>query len=83
METIERLINKEGDWKATIAFSKEEALSQLNSNDFKIVLLCAGIDNELDLTAQLKTLYPTVPVVKHYGGGSGLLYAEIYQGLKS
>ena len=83
METIERLINKQGDWKATIAFTYDEAINKLSNTNFKMILLCAGIDQELELTEKLLELYPHLPVVKHYGGGSGLLYAEIYQGLKN
>jgi PleD family two-component response regulator len=82
METIERLINKQGDWNATIALTSYEAIEKLSETDFKMILLCAGIDQELELTEKLHQLHPSIPVVKHYGGGSGLLYAEIYQGLK-
>ncbi|WP_090991929.1 hypothetical protein [Pedobacter insulae] len=79
METIERLINKNGIWEATIAFTNDEALRELNSTNFKLVLLGAGIEKETQLIETLSQLYPALPVVTHYGGGSGLLYAEIYQ----
>ena len=81
MGTIERLINKEGIWKATIALSTEEAMRLAKSNLFNIVLLCAGIPEELDLKEKLAAIYPKLPIVKHYGGGSGLLFAEIHQAL--
>ncbi|MGF1922752.1 MAG: hypothetical protein ACQUHE_01135 [Bacteroidia bacterium] len=81
METIERLINKEGIWEATIAFSAEEAMSVFSEDDFKVALLCAGLENELKVREALLHLKPDVPVVKHYGGGSGLLFAEIHQAL--
>jgi PleD family two-component response regulator len=82
METIERLINKGGIWKATIAFSEYEALSLAQTKDFKVILLCAGIADELKLKEQLLALKPKLPLVKHFGGGSGLLFAEIYEALK-
>jgi PleD family two-component response regulator len=82
MGTIARLINKQDNWNATIALHADEAFSKLNEMNFKLILLCAGIDQELELAEKLHQLYPNIPVVKHYGGGSGLLYAEIYQGLK-
>lgn len=81
METIERLINREGIWKATIAISEDEALTYATTKDFKLVLLCAGLDGELSLKERLLLLRPNLPVVKHYGGGSGLLFAEINQAL--
>jgi PleD family two-component response regulator len=81
METIERLINKEGIWKATIALSEDKALANFAKKDFKLVLLCAGLAEELSLKEKLVKLKPNIPVVKHYGGGSGLLYAEIHQAL--
>lgn len=81
MATIERLINKESNWRATIAFSEDEALVCYGKENFKVVLLCAGLENELELKEKLLWLKPTIPVIKHYGGGSGLLFAEIYQAL--
>ena len=83
METIARLIDKEEKWLATIAYSVEEALVLYQSKDFSLVLICAGLnkDEENQLTLELKQLNSDLPIVKHYGGGSGLLYAEIYQGL--
>jgi len=81
METIERLINREGIWKATIAFSNDDALEKLHSTNFKMVLLCAGIDQEKLFKEKLLKLYPNLPVITHYGGGSGLLFAEIYQAI--
>jgi len=81
METIERLINKEGIWKATIALSEDEALAYFVTKDFRVVLLCAGLAEELLLKEKLLKLNPNLPVVKHYGGGSGLLFAEIHQAL--
>ena len=81
MQTIERLINREGIWKATIAYSDEDALLCISAKDIKLVLLCAGIEDELMLKEKLIMVKPNLPVVKHYGGGSGLLFAEIHQAL--
>ncbi|MES2417133.1 MAG: hypothetical protein V4541_03040 [Bacteroidota bacterium] len=83
METIARLVDKEGIWKATIAFSLNEALETVNTKDFKVALLCAGIPDEQTLLEKLAAVKPTLPIVKHYGGGSGLLFAEIYQALSA
>jgi hypothetical protein len=78
MKTILRLINNKPGWSGNAAFTANEAVEKGNTIVFDIVLLGAGLnENE---AGQIKAHY-TVPVVQHYGGGSGLLYAEIYQGL--
>lgn len=83
METIARLIDKEEKWLATIAYAVDEALEICKLKDFSLALICAGLskDEESLLSLGLKQLKADLPIVKHYGGGSGLLYAEIYQGL--
>jgi hypothetical protein len=46
-----------------------------------LILIGAGIteNDEKELRKKLKK--QNTPIVNHYGGGSGLLYAEIYQAL--
>ena len=85
LETIERLVNKEGQWLATLSYSVKEATSICLEKDFGLLLIGAGLreDEEVALTQQIALLRPKLPVVKHYGGGSGLLFAEIYQALAS
>ena len=85
METIARLINKEGKWKATIANSLLAACSVCKEKDFGLALIGAGLSDEEEsqLKQTLTDLKPDLPIVKHYGGGSGLLFAEIYQALAS
>ena len=83
MQTIARLINKGGKWQATIAFSVDEACDSCRQIKFGVALIGAGLsdEEEISLKARLQILRPQLPIVKHYGGGSGLLFAEIYQGL--
>lgn len=83
METIARLIDKEEKWLATIAYTVGEALALCKLKNFSLALICAGLskEEEKELSLGLKQLKSDLPIVKHYGGGSGLLYAEIYQGL--
>jgi PleD family two-component response regulator len=78
MQTILRLINNKPEWNGTIAFTAAEALAYSSTITFDIVLLCAGL--ETFEAEQIKAHFK-VPVVQHYGGGSGLLYAEVYQAL--
>lgn len=84
METIARLIDREEKWLATIAFSVDQAIQICFKKEFSLALICAGLstEDELSLNKRLKELYPNLPIIMHYGGGSGLLFAEIYQGLK-
>jgi len=85
MRTIARLIDGEEKWLATIAFSVEDALKICLEKEFGLALICAGLaqNEEVTLNSKLNELRPQLPIVKHYGGGSGLLYTEIYQGLQS
>ena len=79
MATILRLLNNKPSWHATGASTLTEVLTLGKEQKFDVVLIGAGI-NEND-TLKIKKTYQDIPVVLHYGGGSGLLYAEIYQAL--
>lgn len=83
LQTIVRLINNNPEWEATGAVSDEEAIAAFSSLPFKLVLLGSGIEkeNEEKLKATFKSHNPEISIVEHYGGGSGLLFAEIFQGL--
>jgi hypothetical protein len=83
MQTIARLIDKDGKWQATIALSLNSALEFCYAKDFSLVLIGAGIDEaeENIIKLHLETIGLIIPVIKHYGGGSGLLFAEIFQAL--
>lgn len=78
MPVILRLLNKKPSWTGHTAFSADEAMAKGKDIPFAVVLLGAGLTNDED--EQLRK-YFTVPVVQHYGGGSGLLFAEVYQAL--
>lgn len=78
MKTIIRLIEAKTQWNGHAAFSVEESKKLAESIAFNVVLLGAGLT-----TAESKAIKSifTVPVVQHYGGGSGLLFAEIYEAI--
>lgn len=82
-ETVARLINKMEDWHATITLSLNDALEQCYVKAYHVILIGSGITQAQEdvLNLHLEKLNATTPIVKHYGGGSGLLYAEIYQAL--
>jgi CheY-like chemotaxis protein len=83
MEVIVRLINGEKGWHATPALTNEEALDAFNKKDFDVVLIGGGVDQQsFDLLReQFEKKNPAIKIVKHYGGGSGLLFNEIHQAL--
>ena len=85
MKTIAKLIDRNEEWVATIAFSLVEAKEICSAKNFKMLLIGAGLEEfeEQALQEHLIENGFKIPMVKHYGGGSGLLYAEIYQALKT
>ncbi len=81
--TIARLIDKIDDWHASIALSLNHALENCYAKTFDVILIGSGISQEHEdvLKLHIEKINANTPIVKHYGGGSGLLYAEIYQAL--
>lgn len=84
MQTILRLINNKPEWSGVGAFNCEDAIEAFATQPCNVVLIGAGLTqaehNELCL--YFNQNHPAVPVVQHYGGGSGLLYAEVFEALK-
>ena len=81
--TIARLIDKIDDWHASIALSLNHALENCYAETFDVILIGSGISQEHEdvLKLHIEKINANTPIVKHYGGGSGLLYAEIYHAL--
>jgi hypothetical protein len=83
MQTILRLINNKPEWSGTGAFTCDEAMILFKDEIFDMVLIGAGLtqtEND-ELCLFFNSIKPNVPVVQHYGGGSGLLYAEVFEAL--
>jgi hypothetical protein len=83
MQTILRLINNKPEWRGTGALNLSEAKEMIEGEFYNLVLIGAGITPEetLEFTGFCKTINYSVPIIQHYGGGSGLLFAEVYQAL--
>ncbi len=79
MEVVNRLIRNHGNWNGTIAQTKQEALARLSAGTYDVVLLCAGVTNEdeADFRQFMEAVLPDAKLVRHFGGGSGLLESEI------
>jgi DNA-binding response OmpR family regulator len=83
LQTVVRLVNNNPDWECAGAGTDDEAILAFSAQDYKLVLLGGGIEEESEerLCAAFRALSPDIIIVQHYGGGSGLLTAEIYQAL--
>ncbi|MDP9077319.1 MAG: hypothetical protein M3O71_07855 [Bacteroidota bacterium] len=83
LQTVVRLVNNNPEWNATGAGTDDEAILAFSARPFRLVLLGGGIEKESEdkLCAAFRALNPDIIIVQHYGGGSGLLFAEIYQAL--
>jgi PleD family two-component response regulator len=83
LATVLRLLNNQESWHATGCTSIEEALQECNQEKYKILLIGAGltVDEEEELKRRVKEINPALKVIPHYGGGSGLLFAEIHLAL--
>lgn len=85
LDTIIRLIHTRPDWKASGVSSIEQAKQAIINPDYKIVLIGSGIDDsEIEhFAVYLSGIKPEIKIVKHYGGGSGLLFGEINHTLQN
>lgn len=83
LKTIARLINTDPDMNATAVSTLEQAITVLKSAFFDLVLVGSGlsVEEEHELSAAVKKMRQEIPLVFHYGGGSGLLFTEIRQAL--
>ena len=83
LQTVVRLVNNNPEWNATGVGTDEEAMLAFSARAYKLVLLGGGIEKESEdrLCAAFRALNPDIIIIQHYGGGSGLLAAEIYQAL--
>lgn len=83
LATVVRLVNNNPDWNATGCLSDEEAIAAFSTQDFKVVLLGGGVDeiSEYKLNEYFRAEKPNIKIVQHFGGGSGLLSAEIFEAL--
>lgn len=81
MDTILRLINNNSEWHATGALTVTSAKELFNINTYNIILLGNGLSTqeEQEMTDMAQTA--NTKVIQHFGGGSGLLFGEIYEAL--
>lgn len=81
MAVVERLLRSQPGWEPRVETCAADALAALRTTaGFEVLLLGAGLspEEEMALHTAAGALVPKVPVVAHYGGGSGLLFAEVW-----
>lgn len=78
-EVMDRLLNARPDWKGIATCSDAEAIAACREEQLDLVLLGNGLlePEEKQLRSDLRILRPDLKIIQHYGGGSGLLYAEV------
>jgi hypothetical protein len=82
LKTIVRLIDSNASMQGTGANTLEQALMLFTTSSFDLILIGAGLKKEEEeLITNIDRSIKKIPVVRHYGGGSGLLFTEIFQAL--
>lgn len=79
LDIVIRLINSNDNWNGVGMLCDEKAKQVFMQTNFSIVLLGPGIEQEREseLRSYFTKVNPTIKIVQHYGGGSGLLQSEI------
>jgi hypothetical protein len=85
LKTVLRLINSQPEWSAEGALSDEEAKVKFKNGSFDLVLIGGGVEDESEkkLSSLFKEHRPSIKIIRHYGGGSGLLFNEIEEAISS
>ena len=83
LQTVLRLLNAQTSWHAEGVSGCEEAIAKCKSRIYQVLLLGGGLTEleEARLETEIRLIHPAIHIIPHYGGGSGLLYAEIYMAL--
>jgi len=79
LEVLLRVINKNEHWTAFGAKNQEEVITLLKKEKVDLILFDSGLSSEEEKTLinEVKSMQPEIIIMQHYGGGSGLLKAEI------
>lgn len=81
METVVRLINDQPNWNAHGAMTDEHAIEIFYQEMFDLVLIGGGVEevSEAKFKMEFEKINPQIKIIRHYGGGSGLLFNEILE----
>jgi DNA-binding NarL/FixJ family response regulator len=83
LKVILRLINANESWEAVGTSTFPEAIDVMPTDKFDLLLIGSGLTEaeEQALIEYVQSEMQDTRIIQHYGGGSGLLSAEIYQAL--
>jgi DNA-binding response OmpR family regulator len=85
LKVVLRLLNdhQPATYHAVGSTDPDQARSLFADTDIDLVLITNGIDATLDasLREEFMGRRPHVRILQHFGGGSGLLFAEVAQAL--
>lgn len=83
LKVVLRLINKEENWEGEGVTSEVEVFEKCHETLYNLLLLGTGISptSEQRVRSMLAIQRPSMKVVQHYGGGSGLLANEVLHAL--
>lgn len=84
LDVLLRVINSSQEYVASI-YLYTDKISTFSLENFDIILLSSGlsVNDEMEIEKQISTVMLNAKVIQHYGGGSGLLFAEFKQALAS
>ena len=79
LEVLERVINKNEEWYSVHTTNVEGIHKILSEQPIDILLFSSGImEKEMEQIEEFcLTQHPNLSLLHHYGGGSGLIQAEI------
>lgn len=77
--TVVRLLNSRDGWTGIGVCNEAEIAKLCIKKTFDVALFGSGIDEKTEASIRLLLMktHPDIKLIRHYGGGSGLLYNEI------
>ena len=81
LPVLDRVVNKQEGWTGRRASSLAAAEAVLHREPIDVILLGAGTGaaERESLTVTIANSGQNTIIIDHYGGGSGLLYAEVME----
>lgn len=80
LHTLKRIIESNSGWHAVIQQDLSICKDYISTHPSDILLLSSGLSEqeEIEIADHLSQTDHSIGLIKHYGGGSGLLKNEIY-----
>jgi DNA-binding NtrC family response regulator len=84
MEVVLRLLRNSGLYEAEGGFTVAEVQDRASQQAFDLLLLGGGVSSSenAEVHQHFQERGIRLPIIQHFGGGSGLLFAEIQEALR-